>query len=248
MTSSAIIRRLPLRPTPGSRSSTLRSLYHSYEHEPPAAYPANEEAILSAALKHVSQYGFTREALTSGANDAGYLDISTNLFPKGVFELVRYHLITQRLGLQTKVQFPEQRMGVGIKVRTLILERLRGNAEADVVRHWQNALGIMSLAENIPASLSELARLSDEIWFLAGDTAVNTSWYTKRASLAGVYASAEVYQSQDQSSDFTDTEAFLDRRLEEVRVFGGAVSNTFQWAGFQAGALVNLLRSKGARI
>jgi len=47
----------------------------------------------------------------------------------------------------------------------------------------------MSLAGNIPTSISELAKLSDEIWYLAGDTSVDTAWYTKRASLSVVYAS-----------------------------------------------------------
>ena len=47
----------------------------------------------------------------------------------------------------------------------------------------------MSLAGNIPTSISELAKLSDEIWYLAGDTSVDTAWYTKRASLSAIYAS-----------------------------------------------------------
>ena len=183
-----------------------------------------------------------------GAKDAGYLDISTNLFPKGPFELVKYHLITQRLALKDRVQFVDDKIGVGRKVRSLILERLRANADAGVIGKWQEALGFMSLAENIPASLRELSALSDEIWFLAGDLSVDTSWYTKRASLAGIYAATEVYQTTDQSTNFVDTELFLDRRLEESRVVGSTLSSTIEWAGFQGGALVNLLRSKGVRI
>jgi len=137
---------------------------------------------------------------------------------------------------------------VGRRVRSLVLERLRVNVETGVVGRWQEALALMSLAENIPASLKELSALSDEIWFLAGDVSVDGSWYTKRASLAAVYAATEIYQTADQSTEYRDTEMFLDRRLEEVRTVGGAVGNTLQWAGFQGGALVNLLRSKGVRI
>jgi len=183
-----------------------------------------------------------------GAKDAGYLDISTNLFPKGPFELVKYHLVTQRLGLKDRIQFPDEQMGVGRKVRSLVLERLRANFDVGVIGRWQEALGLMSFAENIPQSLRELSLLSDEMWFLAGDTSVDSSWYTKRASLAGIYAAAEVYQTTDRSTEFRDTERFLDRRLEESRVVGGAVGSTIEWAGFQGGALVNLLRSKGVRI
>jgi ubiquinone biosynthesis protein COQ9 len=196
----------------------------------------------------VPTLGFTKEALSLGAKDAGYLEVSTNLFPKGTFDLVMYHLVTQRLGLKDRIQFLDEKMGVGRKVRSLVLERLRANADAGVVPRWQEALAIMSLAENIPSSLKELGALSDEIWFLSGDTAVDSSWYTKRASLAGIYAATEVFQTTDQSTDFKDTEEFLDRRLEELRTVGGVVSGTIEWAGFQAGAMVNLLRSKGVRI
>ncbi len=203
---------------------------------------------MSSALAHVPIHGFTQEALTLGAKDAGYLDISSNLFPKGTFDLVKYHLVSQRLGLKDRIQFPDENFGVGRKVRNLILERLRANVDTGIVTRWQEALAIMSLAENIPASLRELGALADEMWFLAGDTAVDASWYTKRASLSGIYAAAEIYQTTDQSTEYRDTEQFLDRRLEELRTVGGAVSGTLGWAGFQAGAMVNLLRSKGVMI
>ena len=47
----------------------------------------------------------------------------------------------------------------------------------------------MAQPSYLPTSIAELARLSDEIWFLAGDTSVDTSWYTKRASLSMIYSS-----------------------------------------------------------
>ena len=225
-----------------------RAGYHSYEHSEPPPYREAERTILSSALAYVPAHGFTQEALTLGAKDAGYLEVSTNLFPRGAFELVKYYLVTQRLGLKDRIQFPDERMGTGRKVRSLVLERLRANGDAGTVPKWQEALAVMSLAENIPASLRELGALSDEIWFLAGDASVDSSWYTKRASLAGIYAATEVYQTTDESTDFKDTERFLDRRLEELRVAGSTVSSTMEWVGFQGGALVNLLRSKGARI
>lgn len=240
-----------LRTPPALRPQLLqpasRALYHSYEHIEPPPYRETESAILSSALAHVPVHGFTQHALTLGAKEAGYLDISTNLFPRGAYDLVMYHLVTQRLALKDRIQFPEN-VGVGRKVRSLVLERLRANADAGVVGRWQEALGLMSLAENIPSSLKELGLLADEMWFLAGDTSVDSSWYTKRASLSGIYAATEAFQTTDQSTDFKDTEEFLDRRLEELRTVGGAMSSTAEWLGFQSGAFVNLLRSKGVRI
>lgn len=240
--------RLLLRTPLALRPFLLSRAYHSYEHSQPAPYPEPEAAILSSALSHVPVYGFTRNALTLGVKDAGHPEISANLFSKPAFELVEYHLVTQRMGLGDRIQFLNEQMGVGRRVRSLVLERLRGNVDAGVVAKWQEALALMSLGENVAASMRELSLLADEIWFLAGDVSVDSSWYTKRASLAGIYAATEVFQTTDQSTDFSDTEQFLDRRLEELRTVGSAVSGFGQWAGFQAGAVVNLLRSKGVGI
>lgn len=106
----------------------------------------------------------------------------------------------------------------------------------------------MSLLENIPASLRELGSLSDEIWYLAGDTAVDFSYYTKRASLSTVYASTELFMTTDTSTDFALTEEFLERRLDAVQKVGGAVGGFGQYAGFWASNSFNLARSWGMRI
>lgn len=74
---------------------------------------------------------------------------------------------------------------------------------------------MMSLPQNVPGSMAELARLADEMWYLAGDKSVDFSWYTKRATLSAVYASTgihflinlivEVFMTTDNSADFQDT-------------------------------------------
>ena len=106
----------------------------------------------------------------------------------------------------------------------------------------------MAQPKNIPPSIAELARLADEIWFLAGDTSVDTSWYIKRAALSAVYSSTELFMTTDTSADFAETERFLDRRLQETRTMGGAVSDVGQWVGFTGASVINVLRSKGVRI
>lgn len=106
----------------------------------------------------------------------------------------------------------------------------------------------MAQPSYVPASLSELAKLSDEIWFLAGDTSVDPSWYTKRATLSMIYSSSELFMTNDHSPNFVETSDFLDRRLEEVKTVGGAVGAVGQWVGFTASAGVNVLRSKGVRV
>jgi ubiquinone biosynthesis protein COQ9 len=115
-------------------------LYHSYDYAPAPPFPPAESAILASAYAHVPAHGFTIDALKLGARDAGYLDISTNLLPRGVYDLVNYHLVTQRLALKDAVQFPEggeqaKTTGVGAKVRTLTMARLRANEP--ILHRWQ---------------------------------------------------------------------------------------------------------------
>ena len=106
----------------------------------------------------------------------------------------------------------------------------------------------MALPSNIPPSLHELHALSDEIWYLSGDVSVDTSWYTKRASLSTIYAATELFMTIDKSTEYKDTREFLDRRFKDVRILGGAMGNFTEWAGFTASAGLNVLRSKGVRI
>lgn len=231
--------------------------YHSIYHPRPAPFPPVQARILSHALEQVPRHGFTSTALTTGAKSAGYLEISTQLFPRGPYDLINYYLVTQRLSLQDRVQFPESSsstttngapLSLTDKIRALCWARLQANAETGILPHWQQALGQMSLLGNIPPSLLELGNLADEIWYLAGDTTVDFSWYTRRASLAAVYASTELFMTTDTSKGFEQTRAFLDRRLVDTRVVGGTIGGPSQFTGFWARSGLGLARAWGLKV
>ncbi|RDA83336.1 hypothetical protein CP532_5212 [Ophiocordyceps camponoti-leonardi (nom. inval.)] len=225
--------------------------FHSYQHAPPAhPFGAVEDAILAASYRHVPEYGFSQRALRLGAHDAGYLDISPAALPEGVFSLIRYHLITKRLALAersrqlfTTHQHPPS---VNAAVAELTWARLMENVA--IIERWQEALAVMAQPTWLPASLKELALLSDELWFLAGDKAVDSSWYSKRASLSIIYSATELFMTNDKSTDFAETRQFLNRRLEEAATAGKVVASLSQWMGFTGNASINVLRSKGLRI
>lgn len=111
--------------------------YHSYEHDPTRPYTNAENAILAASIVHVPTYGFTSTALVNGARDAGYLDVSANLFPAGGLSLVKYHLVTQRLALgkNGSPDPAEETTSVLRNVRALTLKRLRANEP--IIHRWQ---------------------------------------------------------------------------------------------------------------
>lgn len=121
--------------------SVTRS-YHSHDHPPPPG-PFNtvETSILSAATQHIPSHGFTHTTLALGAKDAGYLDVSTNLFPRGAFSLVHYHLVTKRNSLANLLETisldeaSKKRLSIGAIVKSLTWARLMGNK--DIIHRWQ---------------------------------------------------------------------------------------------------------------
>ncbi|KAL8658919.1 MAG: hypothetical protein Q9226_000710 [Calogaya cf. arnoldii] len=223
----------------------LHQNYHSYEHDPSPPYTPEEDVILAAAISHVPAHGFTNLALSSGIRDTGYPDVSANLFPEGVFSLVKYHLVTERSALSKNAPTAASSSVLDM-VRHLTLQRLHANKP--IIHCWQEALAILAMPKHFTTSLRELTLLSDEIHFLAGDKSVDTSWYTKRAGLSAIYASTELFMTQDKSPNFKETEEFLDRRLEGAHNLRRTVGDAGQWAGVQAMGIISALRSKGVRI
>ncbi|KAK2015347.1 rpsU-divergently transcribed protein [Colletotrichum eremochloae] len=245
-----VFRSLRQCPSAAFASPRTSRAYQSYDHpDSTTCFHPHEQTILSAAYKHVPEHGFSHKALALGAKDTGYLDISTSVLPDGPFSLIRHHLVKSREGLAAKSReiFEEtSQLNIGEKVERLTWERLLENES--IINRWQEALAIMAQPSYAPASIKELAKLVDEIWFLSGDVSVDASWYTKRASLSMIYASSELFMTNDKSAGFRDTRDFLRRRLNEVKEAGSVLGSVGQWVGFTASAGVNVLRSKGLRI
>lgn len=107
-------------------------LYHSPNHPHLPSYTPLQHKILSTSLTLVPSTGFTLRTLTEGAKQAGYLEITRNLFPRGPWSLVEYHLVTKREALSS---IPLDEGGVGKTIRKLCVERLKANEE--VIGRWQ---------------------------------------------------------------------------------------------------------------
>lgn len=85
---------------------------------------------------------------------------------------------------------------------------------------WPQALAIHTSPGSLPGAIWQVGWLVDEIWYAAGDTCTDLNWYTKRALLAGVYATTEAYMLTDYSPGYADTWEALDRRLQDVAALG----------------------------
>ena len=54
------------------------------------------------------------------------------------------------------------------------------------------------------------------IWVAIGDTSTDYNFYTKRATLAGVFGAVLTFWFSDESEGFAETWSFLDRRIADV--------------------------------
>ncbi|KAK2612140.1 Ubiquinone biosynthesis protein coq9, mitochondrial [Conoideocrella luteorostrata] len=249
-----VLCRVALRTRIPRATSLVRKTFFSYEH-PPSSQPFGtvEDVILSAAYQHVPEHGFSHHSISLGARDTGYLDISPSVLSNGVFSLIRFHLVRQRLNLayNTEELFDTSEINsagtsAGSRVAAIAWARLIANK--DIIHRWQEALAIMAQPSHVPSSLKELALLSDEILHLAGDKSVDSSWYSKRASLSTTYSASELFMTNDKSAGFADTHAFLMRRLDEATTIEGVFEGLGTWTNFTMNAGINLLRSKGVNI
>ncbi|KAK9463002.1 ubiquinone biosynthesis protein COQ9 [Lipomyces oligophaga] len=242
---------VPLRVSPLSRLKSPAPVvcarsYFSYDHPTESPYSTSQSLILSSALKHVPTVGFTKDALVFGSRDQGMLDSTHAVFQNGVFDLIIYHLYTERTKLAAlKEAVDSEEKTVEAKVRRYCIERLKGNISLN--DHWTEALAVMAVPTNVPTALKELADLADEIWFLAGDLSTDFSWYNRRAMLAAVYSATELYMTQDNSKEFVNTWDFLDRRLANADTLEKTLEGSSTWMLFTGMASINLLRSQLAR-
>jgi ubiquinone biosynthesis protein COQ9 len=73
------------------------------------------------------------------------------------------------------------------------------------------------------------------MWYAAGDKSTDFNFYTKRATLAGVYSATLLYWLNDRSAGSEATWAFLDRRIDNVMAFEKLKSQVRSWPANRPG-------------
>jgi len=124
-----------------------------------------------------------------------------------------------------EAQFADGRLGkMPIRERIRALVEFRLAHVAPLREALRRALTIQAMPQNVPATLKLGWQSADLMWRLAGDTATDYNHYTKRAILGSIYAATLAIFVEDESEDWQETRAFLDRRIENVMQFEKAKS------------------------
>ena len=163
--------------------------------------------------------GWTRQAVDSAAGQLGIDPIQARLaMPKSQAGMIDTYI--QEVDRALEAYFTPKRlagMKIREKIRALVWHRLEimGPAREAVRR----GLAILAMPQNVAQALRTSWRTADLMWRIAGDTSTDFNHYTKRMTLGAVYGSTLLVWLDDQSEGWTETAAFLDRRIDDVMTF-----------------------------
>jgi ubiquinone biosynthesis protein COQ9 len=169
--------------------------------------------------EHAAFDGWSRQAVDSAAQQIGVDQAQARLaFPKSPAEMVDAYI--QGIDAAMEANFTPERIAklkIRDRIRALVWFRLETMAPArEAVR---TGLSILAMPQNLALGARIAWRSADLMWRIAGDTATDYNHYSKRLILSGVYGSTLLAWLDDQGEDWSETGAFLDRRLAGVMRF-----------------------------
>lgn len=176
----------------------------------------DKDRLIEAALNHAVFDGMGDRAIAAGAADIGMSTALARVYlPCGGADLAAsYHRRGDAALRDWLRQTPPQgrfrdRMSQAVMYRLSRSNRELARAGAAVLALPQNAgLGARLIWETAGA-----------IWDGLGYRSQDVNWYSKRATLSAVHGATVLYWLGDDSPDASETQAFLDRRIDGVMRF-----------------------------
>lgn len=176
-------------------------------------------ALVAAALPHVDFDGWSATTLRAAIADSGVdAGLAVQAVPRGALDLAAaFH----RAGDDEMVAALDADDLQGMRFRDKIAHavRLRIEIAAQQKEAVRRGVTLFSLPQNGIEGGQLLWGTAGAIWDALGDDSEDVNWYTKRATLSGVYSATVLYWLGDDSVDNADTWAFLDRRIDNVMQF-----------------------------
>lgn len=170
--------------------------------------------LIAAMLPHVAFDGWTERALVSAARDIGMdADLAALALPDAAAMLTAWGALANDRMAATMAG--SHNMKVRERIRMALVTRLE-QGDREVTRR---ALALLAQPRYAALSARLLWNAADAMWRAAGDTATDYNHYTKRAILSGIYSATLLHWTQDDSEDFADTRAFIERRIDGVMRF-----------------------------
>lgn len=173
-------------------------------------------ALAPVVGRHAGFDGWSDAAVHAAADEIGVDQDVARLALKGkAIDMIDAWI--EGVDLELARQLPAEKLAA-MKIRDRITALLATRLEimAPDRESLRRALAIMAMPQNLARSARMGWRSADRMWRLAGDTSSDFNHYTKRMTLSAVYASTLSIFVNDDSENFADTRAFLDRRIDNV--------------------------------
>jgi ubiquinone biosynthesis protein COQ9 len=178
-----------------------------------------QDAALDAILPLVPLYGWQGKAIAEGLRDAGMAPEDAEwMFPRGAISAIEAWIdLADRRMEAAGLAADLAGMRTHERVRFLIKARLEAaEPHRDALRA---ALSVLAMPWNAPIAARSLARSVSAIWYTAGDKSADFSWYTRRATLAGIYSATLAFWLSGRGDGLEAALGFLDRRLADHACF-----------------------------
>jgi len=175
-----------------------------------------EDAPILAAVARANAEGWTRETLRHALTDVNEPpEMLDNVFPRGVVGAVEaWCALADRRMEEAAAAEDMAALRTPQRIRRVIELRLRA-AEPDR-EALRAATALLALPWNIPVGLRCTANTASAIWYAAGDSSSDFSWYTRRATVAAIYAATLAYWLRPAGPELEEVLEFLDRRLADL--------------------------------
>ncbi|WP_420569321.1 COQ9 family protein [Thalassovita sp.] len=208
--------------------------------------PDLKETLLDAALNHVAFDGWSAETFQAAVTDTGTsMALARAICPRGAADLaVAYHQRGDRQMVERFKALDSTQMRYSEKVAALVRCRIEAADDKEAVRRGTT---LFALPQHAPEGARLIWNTCDLIWNTLGDSSDDVNWYTKRATLSGVYGSTVLFWLGDDSLDNQDTWEFLDRRIDDVmrfEKFKAGVRNNKALSALLAGPMAVLSQVK----
>ena len=166
--------------------------------------------------RHAGFDGWSEAAVYAAADEVGVdRDVALLAFKGKAIDMIDAWV--EAVDLELASRLPVEKLNA-MKIRDRITALLATRLEimAPDRESLRRALAIMAMPTNLARAAKMGWRSADRMWRLAGDSATDLNHYTKRMTLSAVYGSTLTVFVNDDSENFADTRAFLDRRIDNV--------------------------------
>lgn len=174
------------------------------------------DELIEAALPHVAFDGWSPATWSHAVADAGVdPGLARALCPRGAVDLA---LAFHRRGDRQMVAALQAEDLSALRFRDRIVRavRLRIETVAPHKEAVRRGTTLFSLPQYAPDGARAIWGTVDAIWTALHDSSDDINWYTKRGTLAAVYAATVLFWLGDDSPGHLNTWDFLDRRIDNV--------------------------------